>query len=377
MSRSTFEKEINRLAGEGDLKSAIDMVKERMGRVEEDPRCYDILGDLLERRGELKDALAAFCRASELAPHNPDYLYRSAEIQLMLYDVGEAIDICRHGRRKFPGDYRFVMVEADAWLWSIPVKGLEGELRQDAQDRAWKLLNLAISLKPENGEIRVIEATAYLQEGNLSRCRGAFENALKYDMELFGDYVDVGLCLAILYIRTGNLEQAEKYLDMALEHFKRWTEPHYLKLMLFGEHLLMLREIYFNKTEKTEKMMEQIYREYRELMDKGFRVHFLSREVREGVQRFVQLRNSSDQAGAAKVLGDILELFKGKVPLCILFHIIKQPSLKTMFNLYLGDMHRRQGRSDDARACYHKALEISPGDPAAMARLREIAPAPA
>ncbi len=377
MSGVVFEQEICRLTGEGKLGQALEMVAGMIDREQETPRYYEIYGDLLESRGDLKEALVAFSRASELDSHNPDYLYREAEIQLMLYNVGEAIDLCRRGRRKFPGDYRFVMVEADAWLWSIPVKKLAGDDRQDALDRAWKLLNHAISLKPENGEIRVVEATAYLQEQNLTRCRGAFENALNYGVEIFGDYVDVCLCLAILYIRTGNLERGEKYIDLALDYFWKWKQPHYLKLMLFGEHLLMLREVYFDKFDSHDEMMDKIYREYQDMINRGFRVHFLSREIRQGVLEFFKLRRGNDPGKATEILEQLLTLFDGKLPLCIIFHTIKQPSLKTLFHIYLGDMYRRLGRSEEARSQYRKALDISPGDPAARARLRETDPIPA
>lgn len=354
-----------------DFTGALESVNGAIGEKPDHPALHALQGQIYENMGRLKDALESFQKAAGYDPHCADYLYWSAEIQLMLYNVTEAVEICRKGRKLYPGDYRFVMVEADAWLWSIPVLDLAGPSADGAIDKAWALLNHAISLKPEDGEIRVVEATAHLLKGNYSRCCTAFESALRFGLELYGDYVDVGLCLAILYIRSGQMDKARKHIDRALEKFKNWKEPHYLKLMLFQEHLLMLREIYFDDGD-IQPEMESFFDEHRILTEKGTKVHFLSRGIREGVLSFVRHRNGNNPEKAAAVLEDLMGYFNGKLPLCIIFHTIKRPSLETLFNIYLGDMHKKQGNRDKAEASYRRALEISPGDPGARRRMENL-----
>jgi tetratricopeptide (TPR) repeat protein len=320
--------------GDGDFAGASALVDSSLAANPGDARIHALKGTLMESMGRLKDALSAFQQASRLAPKESEFLYWQCEILLMLYQVQETIQLCGRGAELFPADYRYQMVEADAWLWSVPVLGLSGDDRATAIARGQKILDAALKLRPADGEIRVVEGMAHLMEGDAARCRESFEMALKYGLELFGDCVDISLCLAILCLRQGDTSQAREYVRQGLGFFDRWDEHHYLKLMLFQEHLLMIDEVYFGATGVLPRV-EAFYQEHCRLVEKGVKVHFLSRSLREGVLQFMQQRSRGSLEEARETLHKTLELFHGELPLCAIFHNIKRPSLEEILGIYL------------------------------------------
>jgi hypothetical protein len=140
------------------------------------------------------------------------------------------------------------------------------------------------------------------------------------------DYIDTGLCLSILNLKNGNREKALFHLENSIERYKNWKEPHYQRLMLFYEHLLLLREVCFG-VEVHWKDLEPIAAEYEFYMEKGLRAHKVTRNVRKALFDFIKARDEGNSGEALKALTEAEGILKVHLPLCIIFNSIKKPSL--------------------------------------------------
>jgi len=321
----------------GEFKHARELIDAEITRDLSNPENYTKKGIMCETMGRLKEAIECFRKAHELDPDNPENIYWISEINLMKYDIPATLETCREGREKFPEDSRFLMVEADAYQWDISVSNLSGEDRDIALKKSRDILDKCIELNPEDGEIRVVESTWYLQKGDLVKSMELFEKALKLGLELYGDYIDVGLILAILHLKRGEKETARNYIERSLDLFEKWKEPHYLKLFLHYEHLLMLLDVYFGEKLTLEKI-EPFYREYLDLMEKGIKVHPVTRNLREIIRDFVISREEDDYRRARSAVRKALKILDQQPPLCIIFRTIKLPGLKGIFEYYLDSL---------------------------------------
>lgn len=321
----------------GNFNNAEDFINREIAANPSKPENYTAKGVLCETMGRLKEACECFRKAHELDPDDPENIYWISEINLMKYDIPATLETCLEGRNKFPDDPRFLMVEADAYQWDISVSSLSGEDRENALKKSRDILDRCVEINPDDGEIKVIESTWFLQKGDLEKSLECFEEALKLGLELYGDYIDVGLCLAILYLRKGDKATARSYIERSLDLFEKWNEPHYLKLFLHYEHLLMLLDVYFGE-KLTGKKIEPFYRGYLDLMDRGVKVHRVTRGFREIIRDFVISREEGDYERARSAVRKALEILEGELPLCIIFRIIKLLSLKEIFGHYLEEL---------------------------------------
>lgn len=310
----------------GNFSVAEGIINALIARHPDSPTLFSMRGVLYETMGKLKEAIKDFEKAWELDPEESEYLYWICEINLMFYDIEATKKVCRKGMDLFPNDTRYRMVMADACQWSVSVNDLSGPEKEEALGNSRALLDKCISAEPKNGEIRVIEGTFFLQEGDMERCLESFESSLKYGLELYGDYIDIGLILAILYLKKDKKDLAKQCIDESLRRFHKWNKPSYLKLFLHYEHLLLLREVYFGQ-KLTMADLEAFHRECDDLMERGVKVHHVTRKLRSLIHGFVRARDEGDFKAAGDALDEALVIFRGKLPLCIIFNIIKKPSL--------------------------------------------------
>lgn len=291
----------------------------------ESPSFHFLQGEIFETQGRLRQAFSSFEKAFALERDNFEHLYWIAEIKLMMYDIPLVLEYCRMGEELFPQETCFKMVAADAWQWKISIEALTGFDREEALRRSKSLLDQCIEKDPKNGEVRVIEGTCRLQQGKKEEAVKSLESALEYGLELYGDYVDVRLILAILYLNANLKNKAFVHLNKAKEILLAWNEPHYLRFMLHYEHIVLLLERHFDITIDHSEA-EEFYSQYKKLMDKGMRVHPVTRDLRENIMDYFRYRKCKKEE-AAEHLKTALDLLKKPLALCIIFNTIKKPSL--------------------------------------------------
>ncbi|MCE1247005.1 MAG: hypothetical protein LWY06_10210 [Firmicutes bacterium] len=336
----THENIISDFIKESRFEEALSHIENECGN-ENPAEALALKGEILETTGRLREAGECFREAHRLCPENPEYLYWVCEIYLMMYDSDGAIEACTKGKQLFPADDRFLMVEADAWLWKISVHNLQGTEKEEALAHSRRILNESIAAAPDDGEIRAVEATWYVQKKDFDKCLQSFEAAQQLGLELYVDYIDTGLCLSILNLNAGNREKALHHIEKSLERYLNWNEPHYQRLMLFYEHLLLLREVYFG-IKVTTKDLETVSAGYEFYMNRGLRVHRVTRDVRNALSSFIKAREEGRNEDAFKHLEEAESILKVHLPLCIIFNSIKKLSLmdiieKLKLTVYKGE----------------------------------------
>ena len=332
-----MQKQFEEHLQKGEFKEAESIVTSIIAQNQTSPLPWSLRALLFETMGRLKEAVEDYRKADELDPADPEYLYWICEIYLMFYDIPNTLKYCKMGQERFPGNYHFQMVEADAWLWKISIDNLAGAEKEESLANSRKILDRCLALNPDDGEILAIEGTWFLQKGDLDLCLDRFKKALEYGLELHADFVDTGLVLAILHLKKGKNEEAAEYIRKSLDYFAEWDEPHYLKLFLFYEHLLMLREVWFGE-KVTPAMIEPFRKECEDLMERGMKVHHVTVSLRNHILNFLDAREKNDYARALESLNSALEIFEGRLPLCIIFNTIKRPSLMEILTKFREDM---------------------------------------
>ncbi len=129
------------------------------------PLPWSLRALLFETMGRLKESIEDYRKADELDPADPEYLYWICEIYLMFYDIPNTLKYCKMGQERFPGNYHFQMVKADAWLWKISIDNLEGAEKEEALANSRKILDRCLALNPDDGEILAIEGNMVSPEG--------------------------------------------------------------------------------------------------------------------------------------------------------------------------------------------------------------------
>ena len=351
-------------------EKALPLVK---AALEEEPENLELLltlGEIYDQMGFLKDAVPVYQKAAEAKPQDPEILYLLAESALMSYQTGLARQICQQAVKLAPEDYRFYMVLADAWLWGISTEEKTGKEREAYLQQARSAAEQCFKLEVKNGEPYFIKAELALLEGDTEQAVQLIEEALKRGLELYGDYVDLNLALSVLNLRLGRTEKADEALNIALRLLDDWEDSHFLKTMLFREHCLMIGELYFNRV-FTARQIRSFYSLYKKLYRRGFKAQNVSQQVREFFQTVPYYRRHP-QEGLNK-LEELLAIFEGRLPLCMVFQTVKRPGLLTLFKLYQGDWHYKLGRHEEARKSWEEVLKLHPQDPAALKRLKKHA----
>jgi len=333
MKMDNRKSEFGKNLSKGHFRNAEEIVNSLLEKNPKSAELHSMKGCLFETMGRLKDSIKCFKKAWSLDPSEREYLYWICEIYLMFYDIENTLNSCKMGNERFPDDFRFKMVEADAHQWKISIQNLTGLEKEEALRESRNLLDECLAIKPEHGEIKVIEGTWFIQKGEFEKCLESFKLALEYGLELFADYIDIGLCLSILYLKMGEKNKASRYLKYGLDKFRNWNEPHYLKLFLYYEHLLMLDELYFGKKIRREAI-EPFANEYNRLIDNGMKVHHVTRSLRNHVWNFLTAREEKNYKQSLEALDKALKIFKSKLPLCIIFNSIKKPSLIEVLRIY-------------------------------------------
>jgi len=349
---------------------ALPLVLSALESEPENPELLLALGEIYDRMGFLKDASAVYQKAAQACPQDPEILYLLGESALMSYQTGLAREVCQTALQIAPGDYRFYMVLADAWLWGISTEEKTGQEREEYLNQAQAAAEQCFKLEVKNGEPYFVKAELALLAGETAQAVALIETALAKGLELYGDYVDLNLALGALNLRLGRLERADEALEIALKLMDDWEEAHFLKTMLFREHCWMIRELYFDRlfTSREIKLHDP---EYKKLYRRGFKSQNVSNQVREFFRRIPRYRKHP-QEGLEKLEG-ILAIFEGKLPLCMIFQTIKRPGLLSLFKLYRGDWLEKLGRIREAQKSWREVLELQAQDPAALKRLSRYA----
>ncbi|MCL5035543.1 MAG: tetratricopeptide repeat protein [Chloroflexi bacterium] len=295
-----------------------------------------LLGEVYDTIGWLKEAVEQYEKAYEIMPDDREVLYLLSEACLMNYLTLRSREIAGKGRELFPDDFRFPMVIADSYLWGLPVEGKEGKEAEEYIEGSGDAIDECFRLNPSNGEPYVIKAELALLKNDKRSALDFFEKALEGGLELYSDQVDISLCQSILAFDIGDMDMGRKYLERCLRLVDGWEEPHFLKLMLFREHALMLREHFLGKPITPDEITSFIPA-YEQLADRGFKMQKISREVRDFFIHLPEYRSRKQAEGIEKLKG-ILDTFSGKLPLCIIFQSIKKPSLNFLLNTYLKEL---------------------------------------
>ncbi|MCD6309202.1 MAG: tetratricopeptide repeat protein [Candidatus Eremiobacteraeota bacterium] len=297
-----------------------------------------LFGEVCDTMGWLKEAVEQYEKSYKIKPGDPEILYLFSEACLMSYQTKRAREIASTGRELAPDDFRFPMVIADGYLWGLPVEGKKGQEAEEFIKNAHRALDECFSLNPTNGEPFVIKAELALLEGDKKAAIKYFEQALEGGLELYSDRVDISLCRSILAFDIGDRELGKKCIETCLSLAENWEGPHFLKLMLFREHALMLREYYLG-IQVTSEEISSFLPEYEDLASRGFKMQKISQEVRNFFIHLPEYRSGRQEEGRKK-LEEILGTLSEKLPLCIIFQSVKKPSLVFLLKSYLDELSR-------------------------------------
>lgn len=190
-----------------DLKTANLLLNEV---IEENPACtegYFYLANIFHLRGELGKAIKAFQKVLELDPHHTD---AAISLSVIYNDIGkyeEAKAIFDKANNQVKNTQQQGL--SDPHLnRKFSLKHYELAEMYSSYGRADESLfeyNKAVSLDPDNLEIRIKIAKAYTKKGFISK---AFDELKRLKNEQPG-YMPARIALGLLYYGNGNIIEAQ------------------------------------------------------------------------------------------------------------------------------------------------------------------------
>ncbi len=216
----------------------------------------NLLGNLEERRGNMKSAGEAFARAAELEPGREDFRFDAASFQLQHGDPHAALETFRSATVEFPKSWRmFLGLGAAQYLAGKPEDAAETLLavvKLEPKARfAYSLLGSLYDLAGAS-QVRILEAletylktappdaAAYSIYGKIlvtraagtddyARARSSLERAIKLDPQGTEAYVQ----LASIALDQGRIQESRALLERAVRADPDAPEPHYRLAALY------------------------------------------------------------------------------------------------------------------------------------------------
>lgn len=267
----------------------------------------------LERRGDHRGAAAVLREHLASQPDDVEAWYLLAELGIDSFRPDDSLAACRSGSQLAPGDPRFPMVEADAWLHRVTLRLASPE---EALPRAREALARCGSREPE---VLVVEAGLRLLEGDRAEARRLFEASLEGDTPLEVDVLEVELNLVLLDLLEGRRQEARRRAERLWHLLEEWDEEHFYRFIPFHEYLALAWSHEFGEEPPTRVVLPE------EVLDEGFRDMEGYRRIRLGLRGVREAATPDARRAAAAELLDFLESPDRR--LCVMFSTVKGPYL--------------------------------------------------
>lgn len=310
--------------------------------------CWETAAELAQRQGRIDDAQKALGRTLELDPDNFLAKIGRASIALGVNDLDSAALIIDSARKQRPQDPMVAHLSGNL------------ALRKGDLDSARKYIDIALKAMPEHVPSLMIDGLIAQAAGDIKTARDRFRRVLSN----LPNNTEARVALATLENQAGHPRNAVTLLEPIVEAGKA---PAAIK-RLFGTTLLKIGE-----TARAEAVLGDILDTSPGLRLNLATAHLAVGETRVGLDALrVLSRDHPDPASyylavALLNIGLLEQAASAADELAA-----RQPESAGVQNLS-GAIALAQGRSDDAKAAFEKALQIKPNFPAAQANLSRAA----
>lgn len=184
--------------------------------------------------------------------------------------------------------------------------------------------------------------------------------SLEGGVELRPLYTMMGLC----DLSRGDRAAAENHFKAAITILDKTKTPHYAKLFMGDEVLLMAMDVYLGKRLASQKLVEAEKKTRQVLTQSGIQIP-PGPDVRAFLLKLVSLREKGDIRGAESLLNQFKqELSSSRVPAMGYFGtylaLHARPFLETALQVYMGDFYAENKMKEESRRAYEEALKIEP-----------------
>ncbi|MFQ5684538.1 MAG: tetratricopeptide repeat protein [Candidatus Binatia bacterium] len=188
----------NVLARRGALKEAVTHYRQAVQINPADGSLHNNLGNVLVRRGELKEAVKHYRQAVQI---NPTDAEAHSNLGLALARRGKLVEAVRHYRRALQ------INPADALVHNNLGNAL---VRRGELEEAIRHYRQAVKLSPVNSEFYFNLGNALVKQERLDEAVGQFQQAVKIKPDF-----------AEAYHHLGRVVAAQGHLDKAIEYFRQ------------------------------------------------------------------------------------------------------------------------------------------------------------
>jgi len=360
--------EFRAMVGENQIEAAETLVRAMLEQFPGEARVHLALGELLELKGRLRQAVASFRDATSLAPQDPDPWYALGEGLLALFETGEAREAARRGQELNPLDHRFCLIIADCLMLEATSPQTDPAHMKALQDQAQVVLEEGEALAPGDAEIAFSRAELALVRKEPATAIRHLQQAREGELPLVIDRLDTHLGLALLALRGKEMEAAAAHLDNLHKVADSWTQFTFHQLMPLREHALMLENLYFDRP-LTTPAVAGLLENARQMEARGIKSHHHGSRIREILEALALRLNGQAGPEPIPLIRRFLAEIKQEPASCIMFQVLKRPSLELALTLYLGDLAHNSKEPGTARTWYRRARDLFPGDPALLKRL--------
>ncbi|MFH0802565.1 MAG: tetratricopeptide repeat protein [bacterium] len=258
---------------------------------------------------------------------------------------------------------------AKKYFLEVQTSGKSDPLYLEEADQVLK--KISKMNKEESGPFLIRGFIAFMQ-GDIPKAEQLFKKyegltdvryetqSLEGGVELRPLYTMMGLC----DLSRGDRAAAENHFTGAITIFDKIKTPHYARLFMGDEVLLMAMNVYLGKRLSSQKLEEAEKKTRLVLTQSGIQVP-PGPDVRAFLIKLVSLREKGDIMGAESLLNQFKqELSSSRVPAMGYYGtylaLHARPFLETAIQVYMGDFYAEKKMKEESRRAYEEALKIEP-----------------
>ncbi len=355
-----------------------DAEKSARAILEGDPdnsRAMVALGEIQERRGNLRESLKTYTTAHGIRPDDPWPLERMARNWMLLDRPDEALKCIATIEETGRLDPFGQGLKADAYL-------LQGAGRKQKGDPRWQedarmAGEIIIPLVRDNPqwEFQVLAGNLHLLTDQKKQAVKAYENAISSGNIFPSTRIDVLMALTSLYHELGDNEKSQQYLNQLVAFLDNWKPREYSRSLYLREYALVFQEVMLGSEVPPGRMFTH-RRYYRDLYRD--RLQLPQVEVDQTLYILSEMVDMEWDEGIEVCIEEVNEYMSlahgPDYPECFFNKMVNRPMRYLTGYVRFGDVYRKFGQNDRAREYYEKALKISPGNRAVMKRIQLLTP---
>jgi len=376
------------LIGEGRYLEASRLLDDLVKREPWNDAAWALRAEALRPRGYEDFAVVSLDRAISLNPKRADYYYERGKTAVRWGDPDLAVASLEKARELgFAG----AGASSGTSATSQPVKPghalgdlqlalaeaylMQGiyypEKRATALDKARQYAASARKTFTEPAVPEALDAFAVYAQGKPAESLAMLEKVLD---RLDGpSKIEAYLAMVRIEVLLGRNQQAQKHIDQALDYLANADMVHYFFLNPFYETFLFYRDVHFKPPVGLAEY-DARGRMFERLDQAGVFYPHLCRTIHQRTREFFLARKSDDVAGMVKALKRLQHIFNHKDShnACSSYLLLQRPMMRMSLLVELGDLYLRQGKKDEARACYREAAREMPDEKVVGDRLHDL-----